>query len=173
MLAYVFSHRPAPGTDSAAYEDLLRRFHSALAALPPAGFVRSATYRSEDGYSDWYVLDGSAALDALNQAAITGQRSQPHDAVAQMAAQGSGKLMILTSGPPDLANSFEVRFSKPPGVGYRDLDRMLQPWTSRAGVSMWKRMMVLGPPPEFALLTPSALELPFETNPETVALELI
>jgi len=173
MLAYVFSHRPASGTDTAAYEALLRRFHAALATSPPSGFVRSATFRSGGAYSDWYLVESSAALDALNQAAISGRRSEPHDAVAQMAADGSGKLMTLTSGSSELAPGFEVRFSKPPGVGYPELDRMLEPWTGLPGVSVWKRMMVLGPPPEFSMLSPSAVELPAAMGPHVLSREAV
>ena len=173
MLAYVFSHRAAAGADIAVYEDLMRRFHGALAGSPPPGFVRSVTFRAAGGYVDWYLIEGSAALDALNQAAISGRRSRPHDAVAQMAAEGSGKLMTLTLGPPDLQAGFEVRFSKPKGVSYAGLDSLLEPSTRQAGVSVWKRMMVLGPPPEFSLLTPMHLELPAETSPQLLPLEAL
>jgi len=169
VLAYVFSHRPHSGADLAEYEALLRRFHAALAASPPAGFVRSATYRSAGTYSDWYVVEDSAALDALNQAAVSGRRSESHDKVAQMAAEGTGKLMTLRSGSADIGAAFEIRFSKPTGVAYRDLERVLLPWTARAGVSVWMRMMVLGPPPEFTMLSPSAVELPASMSAEVLA----
>jgi hypothetical protein len=37
VLAYVFSHRPASGADTQAYEDALRRFHTELAGGRPSG----------------------------------------------------------------------------------------------------------------------------------------
>ena len=102
MLAYVFSHRPASGADVQAYEGALRRFHAELAAGRPAGFVDSTTYRFDDGYSDWYLVENSGALDALNEAAVSGARSSSHDAAARMAGWGSGKLLSLAQGEADL-----------------------------------------------------------------------
>jgi len=167
VLAYVFSHRPAEGADVARYEAGLKRFHFALAAHPPAGFNSSGSYRVDGGYADWYLVENSAALDALNDAAVTGARARPHDEVALAAAAGSGKLMSLVSGALDPLAGFEIGFSKPAGMSYADLVSALLPWTGRAGVSLWKRMMVLGPPPEFCLLARSELDLPAVIQPET------
>lgn len=168
MLAYVFSHRPAPGVDTVAYEAALRRFHAALASAPASGFVRSTSYRIGDGYSDWYLVDSSAALDWLNAAAVSGTRTPAHDAAARMAVDAVGKLLSLASGELGTGPDFEVRFAKPAGMSYSDLYARLQPWTSRRAVSLWRRMMVLGPPPEFCLVAPSALELPAEMRPEVL-----
>jgi hypothetical protein len=173
MLAYVFSHRPAPGVDSAVYEEALRRFHAALASAPSSGFIRSTTYRIGDGYSDWYLVESSAALDWLNAAAISGTRTPAHDAAARMAVDGSGKLWSLAGGEAPHGAGFEIRFAKPAGVSYPELSARLEPWTSRPEVSLWRRMMVLGPPPEFCLVAPSALELPVEMRPEVLGREPI
>ncbi|HEV2036685.1 MAG TPA: hypothetical protein VGU71_21245 [Candidatus Dormibacteraeota bacterium] len=155
--------------DTTPYEEALRRFHAALASAPSSGFVRSATYRIGDGYSDWYLVESSAALDWLNAAAISGARTPAHDAAARMAVDGVGKLLSLVSGDlPSGAHDFEARFAKPAGVSYTDLYARLQPWTSLPAVSLWRRMMVLGPPPEFCLVAPSALALPAEMQPEVL-----
>ena len=168
MLAYVFSHRPAPGVETAGYEEALRRFHAALASAPSKDFVRSTTYRVGDGYGDWYLVDSSAALDWLNGAAVSGTRTPAHDAAARMAIDGVGKLFSLAGGELAPGPGFEIRFAKPPGVSYSDLYARLQRWTSLPAVSLWRRMMVLGPPPEFCLVAPSALELPAEMRPEVL-----
>jgi len=173
LLAYVFFHRAGSGVDTAVYEAALRRFHAALAAEPPAGFMSSATYRIGNGYADWYLVDNSAALDRLNEAAIKGARSAPHDAVAHMAADGAGKLLMLRSGSAQTEPGFEIRFSKPAGMAYPALYERLKPWTDREGVCLWRRMMVLGPAPEFCLIAPSELDLPAELNPETLRREPI
>jgi hypothetical protein len=155
--------------DRAPYEEALRRFHAALASAPSSGFVRSATYRIGDGYSDWYLVESSAALDWLNAAAISGARTPAHDAAARMAVDGVGKLLSLVSGEVSFsAPDFEIRFAKPAGVSYADLYARLQPWTSKPAVSLWRRMMVLGPAPEFCLVAASALELPAEMRPEVL-----
>jgi hypothetical protein len=168
MLAYVFSHRPAPGVDVTVYEEALRRFHAALASAPSAGFVSSTTYRTADAYSDWYLVDSSASLDWLNAAAISGARTPAHDAAARMAVDGSGKLLSLAGGEVPHGPGFEIRFAKPAGVSYAELYARLEPWTGRPAVSLWRRMMVLGPPPEFCLISPLAFELPVEMRPEVL-----
>jgi len=168
MLAYVFSHRPAGGVDIAVYESALTRFHAALASAPPSGFVSSSTFKVGDRYSDWYLVDSSAALDVLNAAAVSGARTPAHDAAARMAVDGVGKLYSLVSGEPAAGPGFEIQFAKPAGVGYPDHYARLRPYSGGPGVSVWRRMMVLGPPPEFCLLAPSEVELPPEYRPEVL-----
>ena len=169
MLAYVFFHRAAPGVEIDAYEAALRRFHSSLAGEPPPGFGGSTTYRINGGYADWYLVENSAALDPLNEAAVSAARLASHDAVAHMSADGAGKLLALVSGRPASEPGFEIRLSKPKGMTYPDFYRRLEPWTSRGDVSLWRRMMVLGPPPEFCLVAPpSHLQLPAALTPEAV-----
>jgi len=167
MLAYVFSHQPAADVDAKGYEEVLRHFHAALADLHPHGFVRSLTYRVGTGYSDWYLVEDSSALDHLNVAAVSGGRSASHDAAARMAAEGVGKLLALAAGEHDPDATVEVRFSKPAGMGYGELYGALERWTRQPRTSLWRRMMVLGPPPEFSLVSPDAVELPAEMHPET------
>jgi hypothetical protein len=171
VLAYVFFHRPAPGVEAGGYESLLRRFHAALEGAGPEGFIGSKTYRVGDGYADWYLVETSAALDPLNEAAVTGARSASHQSVAHMSTDGAGKLLARIAGVPPAGPGFETRFAKPAGMGYPELYERLKPWTDRTEVSLWRRMMVLGPPPEFCLLSPSVLELPAEMKPETLRRE--
>jgi hypothetical protein len=166
LLAYVFFHRAAPGVQTPDYETALRRFHSSLAGAPPPGFIGSSTYRVGGGYADWYLVEGSAALDVLNEAAVNAARSPSHDAVAHMSSDGAGKLLTLISGAASAGAGFEIRFSKPAGTGYRDLYERLKPWTDQAELTLWRRMMVLGPPPEFCLLAPSEIQLPAEMRAE-------
>ena len=173
MLAYVFAHRPGPRADVGAYEDSLRQLHETLGADRPAGFIKSLTYRIGDAYSDWYLVENSAALDSLNLAAVTGARSPAHDAVAHVALDGAGKLMTLMKGDLDTSAAHEVRFAKPAGTAYADLYRRLEPWTGAPDVSLWRRMMVLGPPPEFCLVSPSPIKLPAEMRPESLSREIV
>jgi hypothetical protein len=168
LLAYVFFHRPAPGVETAVYETALRRFHSSLALAPPPGFIGSSTYRVGAGYADWYLVDGSAALDVLNEAAVNQTRAASHDSVASMASDGDGKLLTRVSGEAPAGAGFEIRFSKPAGMSYPKLYERLKPWTDQAELTLWRRMMVLGPPPEFCLLAPSAIQLPADLKPEVL-----
>jgi len=170
-LAYVFSHRPAEGLDVADYETALKRFHASLAGSPPKGFLGSSTFRTGDRYSDWYLVESSAALDFLNEAAVSGARTQAHDAAARMAVDFAGKLYGLSAGEPLSGPGFEIRFSKPAGMGYADLYERMKKHTIGPGASLWRRMMVLGPPPEFCLIAPSEVELPPEFRPEVLSRE--
>src|SRR5260370_33962218 len=160
LLAYVFSHRPAGDVDVAVYETALTRFHAALASAPPNGCVRSSTFRVGDRYSDWYLVDASAALDLLNAAAVSGARTPAHDAAARMAVDGEGKLYSLVSGEPAAGPGFEIQFSKPAGVGYPDHYERLPRYTKGPGVSLWRRMMVVGSPPGVCLASPLWIGLP-------------
>ena len=173
MLAYVFSHRPARGVETKAYEESLREFHKALANAALSGFAGSRTYRIGGAYSDWYLLESSAAMDVLNAAAVSGDRAGSHDAAAGMAADGAGKLLKLTAGEHSTEAGFEVRFSKPAGMKYADLYGLFQPLTAMPGVGLWRRMMVLGPPPEFCLVAPLEWAIPKEMRPETFRRESI
>lgn len=167
MLAYVFSHRPVDAADIGAYEDSLRRFHAELANAALPGFIESATFAT-DRYNDWYLLESTAAMEALNSAAVTGSRAAAHNAAARMAADGAGKLLSLASGKHSMDDGFEVRFGKPAGMKYEELYVALKKWTAGQGVSLWRRMMVLGPPPEFCLITPSSIQLPADMHPEVL-----
>lgn len=173
MLAYVFSHRPASGVDVADYEAALQRFHATLSGARPTGFVSSSTFRVGGSYSDWYLVDSSAALDVLNEAAVSGARTPAHDAAARMAMDGVGKLFSLAGGDASSGSGFEIRFSKPAGMTYAGLYERIRPIAGRPASSLWRRMMVLGPPPEFCLVAPTATELPPEFRPEVLRREPI
>ena len=171
MEAYVFSHRPAPGVDVAVYEAGLRTFHEQLARSAPAGFISSNTFRVGERYDDWYLIEGSAALDAVNHAAMKDAQGRAHDELARLSADGYGKLYRLASGQPTAAAGYEVRFAKPAGQSYPDFYSRLDPWTREDGVSLWRRMMVLGPPPEFCLIGDRAYELPADMAPAVLRRE--
>jgi hypothetical protein len=154
--------------DVAAYEDSLLRFHAELVKAALSGFVESATFAIGGGYSDWYLLEDTAAMEVLNAAAVSGSRAPAHDTAARMAVDGVGKLLSLAAGRPSMDEGLEVRFGKPAGMPYTDLYARLEPWTRLPGVSLWRRMMVLGPPPEFCLIASSKVELPADMHPEAL-----
>ncbi|MGH7765028.1 MAG: hypothetical protein ACREOM_11515 [Candidatus Dormibacteraceae bacterium] len=161
------------GTDIPTYEEALRDFHASLASAGPTGFHSSRTYRIGGSYADWYLVQDSAALDHLNKAAVAQAALANHDRVADMSADGAGKLFTLLSGEAPAGAGFETRFSKPRGLSYRDLYAELRSWADLPDVSLWRRMMVLGPPPEFCLVSRSKLNLPAEMSPQTLLREPI
>ena len=82
------------------------RFQQRLGQQQPPGFGGSASFRvaalpwlgNRPGYEDWYLLDGSWALDPLNAFAVAGPVMNAHDAAA---AQGG--LYALVWGEPVLS----------------------------------------------------------------------
>jgi len=183
MLAYVFWHWPAASVERSSYERMLTEFHRALAARPPTGFRGSTSLRIEAvpwlgtavaGYEDWYLLDGSAALDPLDEAAVSGTRKAPHDRVARVAAGGTAGLYRLRAGVPALARGRVASwFAKPAGEQYVELYARLRGWSEQPDTGLWERQMTLGPAPEFCLRGPLAPELPADLAPWAVPLEPI
>ncbi|MEW5979862.1 MAG: hypothetical protein AB1898_29045 [Acidobacteriota bacterium] len=183
MLAYVFWHWKEEQTDPQDYEASLRDFHAVLTADKPPGLVQTVVFRiagapwipaNAPAYEDWYLLDGSAALDSLNEAAVSGRRKLPHDAVARQAKGGAGGLYRLRSGAGGIEGApFAVWLSKPAGVTYERFYEKLSPWTSLPETSLWQRQMTLGPATEFCLHARKVAGLPVEFQESSVCLDRI
>lgn len=183
MLAYVFWHWPQSSIERGSYLDHLADFHQTLAAHKPDGFRKSVVFgirgtnwlnTTGEAFEEWYLLDDSAAMDRLNEAAVSGACEEPHNRVAREAADGTGGLYRLRSGQENLAKSrFAVWLSKPNGVSYNDFYAALQPLTSQEGVGLWGRQMTLGPTTEFCVHSALEAELPQGYTGLNLALELI
>ena len=183
MLAYVFWHWPQSSVDRDAYVGHMADFYRTLSANKPVGFQKAVVYRisgagwlntSGEAYEEWYLLDDSAAMDPLNDAAVSGACELPHNRVAREAEDGTGGLYRFRTGHEDLAQSrFATWLSKPSGVSYNDFYSTLQPLTSQPGVGLWGRQMTLGPATEFCIHSPTQIELPENYAHQTIPLELI
>lgn len=168
MLAYVFWHVPRPGVPARDYESAHHAFHDQLWQAPVAGLSALRIHALDripwlaperPGYEDWHLVNGSAALDELNRAAVTQARLLRHDRIAAMAADGTAGLYDLRAG--DLVDATHAYWlSKPAGMAYAEFDRALQPAID-GGCRLWGRRMTLGPTPEFCLQSPVEVELPF------------
>ncbi|HEX3275826.1 MAG TPA: hypothetical protein VHR43_13275 [Gemmatimonadales bacterium] len=174
MLAYVFWHWPRPDVAADEYESAQRRFHAALAAVPPPGFRRSWSVAISGApwtgagaaYEDWYLLDSAAALDPLNTAAVTASRQGPHDAAAALAAGGTAGLYAARLGTPVEPPRVATWFGRPPGMSYPDLFAALAPLVGAEAGVMWLRQMVLGPSPECCLHSARPFRLPSPFTPQ-------
>jgi hypothetical protein len=183
MLAYVFWHWPQSNIDRDAYVDHMADFYRTLSANKPVGFQKAIVYRisgapwlntSGDAYEEWYLLDDSAAMDRLNEGAVSGVCEQPHNRVAREAADGTGGLYRFRAGQEELSQSrFALWLSKPASVSYTDFYSTLQPLTSQPRVGLWGRQMTLGPTTEFCIHSSTQLELPQNYTGQTIPLELI
>ena len=183
MLAYLFWHWPQVGVELREYEAAMVGFHQVLAASAPVGFRRSLTVRvgaapwlsgGTQGYEDWYLVDDSAALDPLNEAAVTGARRAPHDRAAYAAAGGAGGLYRFRRGELDLAEArIATWLSKPDGMGYAEFDARLWGWVGYRAVALWQRQMVLGPAREFCLLSREGFGIAAEVEALAVWREML
>jgi len=170
MLAYVFWHWPQSSVAPETYVAHLESFHRTLAANKPNGFHRSAVFRIDNAdwlqtrgpaYEEWYLLDDSAAMDPLNDAAVSGPCEEPHNVVAREAAGGTGGLYRLRAGVEVLREArFAIWLAKPDGVSYRDFYDALAPLTAEPNVALWGRQMTLGPTTEFCLHSQTPVHLP-------------
>ena len=167
MLAYVFWHWPQPGVDMERYVEHLVGFHRTLAATKPVGFQGSRVFRLHsaswletrgEAFEDWYLVDDSAALDRINEAAVTGPCEAPHNLVAREAAGGTAGLYRLRSGKIFDDVRYALWLSKPDGMSYADFYSKLDPVI--AGAALWGRQMTLGPTTEFVIHSTKPLQLP-------------
>lgn len=181
MLAYVFWHWPRPGVASDDYVTRQQAFHQALASRGPTALEASYIWRVTGApwtpvsvaYEDWYLLENSAGLEALNAAAMSDSLREAHDAAASLAAGGMAAL-YTPSGPragmePLLDGSLAQWFSKPEAMRYSALYQRLGPNLAR----VWARMMVLGPTPEFLLVGDDIHALPLEWRAQITRRERI
>jgi len=152
MLAYVFWHWPRADINPGRYADALLAFHHALAAMPPRGYHGSRVLEVSGApwlpvpraLEDWYLVEDFTALGALNEAAVSGQRRDPHDGAARMMLGGAGGLYRrIREGMA--APEPVVWFGKPVHLGYSEFLARVRP------AELWQRQLVLGPGPEFCL----------------------
>lgn len=94
-----------------------------------------------DGYEDWYLVDDWHSVGVLNAAAVDAAHRGDHDAVAEHAGAGAAGIFALQEGDLDVADAGVAEWSA-------------SPLPAPAGEhALWQRQMVLGPAPEFCLLT--------------------
>lgn len=153
MLAYLFWHWPRSDVDPGRYADALLAFHRALLANPPPGYRGSRVLEvsgapwvpGATALEDWYFLDDFAALGALNEAAISGRRREPHDGAARLVEGGAGGVYRRLREGPATPPAWVTWFGKPAGIAYPEFLAQVPP------VELWQRQLVLGPAPEFCL----------------------
>ena len=164
-LAYLFWHWPADDADRDEYEQRMRDFHAAL------GLEGSRAFRLErapfDGappapYEGWYPVPDWAGLGALNERAISGPRRAPHDAAAKRAKDGAGAVYALVQGDAAAPTAHAAWVSKPAGMSYETF--LAEVTATVPDATVWQRQMVLGPAPEFAVLTTGRVTLPWPST---------
>jgi hypothetical protein len=174
VLAYVFWHHPQLGTPSEDYESAQVAFHRSLARRPPVGLRGSAAFRAPDtpwlqapqgGYEDWYLVDDFAALGVLNEAAVGRGHRTAHDRAARHAGSAAGALYRLLEGEAGIAWEVGERcdaiwVAPAPGAREHGLGELLGDGMGEGGGpvrgGLWRRLLVLGPAPEYCLIAREA-----------------
>jgi hypothetical protein len=167
VLAYLFWHTPKPTVAIADYERDLLAFSRSLSGLNCPGVKQISSFRTSavpwldgsSGYEDWITIDGSSALETLNEQAVSGRMAAPHGAVAQQMGAGYGGVYYHLSGDvdPHLAERAQW-LSRPRGIEFRPVLKAISN-TATGPVSVWRRFMVLGPGLEFVVLGDASLAL--------------
>jgi hypothetical protein len=109
------------------------------------------------------------AIGLLNEAAVSGERQEPHDVVARAAAGGCAGIYrlrvgeFLPSRPP-----VQSWFAKPVGMGYEKLFSIVGPLAGARQGALWQRQMTLGPTPEFCVQAAGGVSLPDGFSPLVV-----
>ncbi|MBY0505507.1 MAG: hypothetical protein K2X03_16460 [Bryobacteraceae bacterium] len=170
MIAYLFWHTPRAGVDEAQYAAKLIHFHEELEqlgsgstglALDPVAYSLPEVPWipvNRSVYLDVYAMDSTSRMETLNSAAVSGPMLQPHQEIAALYGSGAGSLYDVRAGQLGPATD-SYWFAKPQGMTYAELDALLNPLIT-PGVALLRRLMVLGPSPEFCLLSPAPLTLP-------------
>jgi hypothetical protein len=172
MLAYLFWHAPAQDADPARYEHALESFHRSLARRPPFGFEGSVAFRSAalpwsasdapEGagrwYEDWYLVADFAALGVLNEAAVASGHRTSHDRVAKGLGSGTAGLYRLIEGEVATARAIAgcahaTWVAPAAGAASAEIGALLGDGMDPRGGSVWQRQLVLGPAPEFCVLS--------------------
>ena len=171
-LHYIFWHWPRTGVDLAVYAGKLVRFQEEL-ELYLGGEIQgeTAAYRSPTppwlpgeatAFSDWYAMENSAKLDAINAGAVADSVRPAHSEIAALYGGGAGSLYDYKKGAaldPTVVQ-YTHWFPKPAGLSYAELYDLLEPVTAQPNTTLLRRRMVLGPSPEFCLASGLLLELP-------------
>src|SRR5947208_17075207 len=98
MLTYVFWHQRERKIAREEYQERLVAFHRILRERQPQGLLFSMVLEmaqlpwmeeGSEAYEDWYIVENSAALDPLDEAAVTGICREPHHQVARLARNGT------------------------------------------------------------------------------------
>ena len=167
MTAYLFWHRPFAEVGRDAYEAALVDFHRALVARGCPGFEGSASYRISatpwldggPGYEDWNFVESSAGLDPLNKTAVAPEMWEVHAGISGKTAVGHGGLYYhILGGADPRALTRTAWLTRPRGIRYEAPLREIAAQV-KGPVSVWRKQMVLGPAPEFALLGDDSLAL--------------
>ncbi len=155
MLAWVFWHARDPRIPEEEYVLALTAFHELIREISPQGFLGIRTLRYDarpwlpaqtEVHEDWYFVRDSAALDVLEDAAVSAFANEAHGRIARLTLTAIAGLYRLRAGEPAARTPHCRWIDKPRGEPY---PTFLESF--RDADAVWSRQMVLGPTPEFCI----------------------
>ncbi|MGC8515980.1 MAG: hypothetical protein ACP5OC_07605 [Thermoplasmata archaeon] len=178
MIGYVFWHQKIDSVASSDYEKTLKDFHEKLMHAGIRGYLGSVSLKIEgahwigskkSGYEDWYYMTDSGVIDILNHGAVSGDMMPIHNNAAGLATgMHAGLYQLKSPSAKHKESQWCIWFSKPGGKSYDDFDRMIASAVPANSIDIWRRQMVLGPTPEFCIISDKRIDLDPETKPEYV-----
>jgi hypothetical protein len=191
FLKFVLWTWPSASADVAEFRENRVKFHQVLANSRVAGYLGSGIFQVDTApwagaflfenspwsgghnavFEEWYLLHGSAALDALNEGTIAGPYKESHAKFLRKDLGGEcAGLYYLRSGDPErvLSGLTDCRHSawfNKTYPTYDDLVGRLTPGMKMSNSVLWRRLLVLGPTHEFHLDVDASVALPDELKP--------
>lgn len=169
MIAYVFWHQKREHVRADEYEQALMDFQAMLLKAEVPGYLGGVVSKIEGahwmpsekgGYEDWYFLSGSEVLDRLNRMAVSGDRKDPHSAATKMAVNMHAGLYQLWQSDAHFTDSeWSAWFSRPPSMTYEEMYEEICRYLPHCAGDLWRRQMVLGPTPEYCLMSTSRADM--------------
>lgn len=163
MRAFIMWHRPRTDVDADGYRQGLFRFFAALGAARPSGLISICSHWVEApapapdqgaAFEDWYLLEDSAALDTINDAAIDRGCESSHDAAAAASRDEYTGLLRLRSGELRIEDAGAMYWlDKPADQAHLDFLAALEKSLAAHDYAIWTRQMGLSPTAEFCVLT--------------------
>jgi hypothetical protein len=194
ILKFVLWTWPSATASAAEFRDSRVKFHRVMAQHKVDGFLGSAMFSIDTApwsgaflfenspwatghrtvYEEWYLFHGSAALDAVNERVHEGPYKESHGKFLRHDLGGEcAGLYYARKGDVGQALAgvqkpgHTLWFNKASGT-YDALLEQLAPTLASSECALWRRLLVLGPTPEFHIDVDAPTTLPEELRPYRV-----
>lgn len=194
ILKFVLWTWPSATASAADFRDSRVKFHEVLAHTRVDGFLGSAMFAIDTApwagaflfenspwatghrtvYEEWYLFHGSAALDAINERVHEGPYKESHGKFLRQDLGGEcAGLYYARKGDIEQAVAglrnpeCTLWFNKTSGT-YDELLARLAPTMGSSRCVLWRRLLVLGPTPEFHVDVDALVTLPEDLRPYRV-----
>lgn len=193
ILKFVLWTWPSATATVADFLDSRVKFHQVLTHTKVDGFLGSAVFRVDSApfagaflfenspwsvghktvFEEWYLFHGSAALDAVNERVHSGPYRESHGKFLRQDLGGecAGLYYVRKGDLEPAVSGIKTACTLWFNQAYATYDVLLErlaPTMSSSGSVLWRRLLVLGPTPEFHLDVDASVTLPEDLKPYRV-----